>query len=211
MLSNVTYPRFGGTSVPRDFVEFPSQGNEMWSVWPEVLKNFAKHYQTGAPVPSALLEKYLATKKFNQGFTTLELVEANTIDQAWHQLAPGTVPGPDGVVAFETAALQKAGLVFPPVPPRYRSTYYSHIFAGSGYSAGYYSYFWAEVLDADAVEWFKTHGGLTRANGDHLRATVLSRGGSGDAMTMYRNFTGRSPDLAPLLARRGLTGPAGGN
>lgn len=211
LLSNVTYPRFGGTSVPRDFVEFPSQVNEMWSVWPEVLKNFAKHYQTGAPVPPALLEKYLATKKFNQGFTTLELVEANTIDQAWHQLAPGTVPSPDGVVAFEAAALRKVGLEFPPVPPRYRSTYYSHIFSSPGYAAGYYSYFWAEVLDADAVEWFKTHGGLTRANGDHLRATVLSRGGSGDAMTMYRNFAGRDPDIAPLLARRGLDAKPGAN
>ena len=211
MLSNVKYPRFGGTAVPRDFVEFPSQINEMWSVWPEVLKNFAKHYQTGAPVPPALLEKYLATKKFNQGFVTLELVEANAIDQAWHQLAPGTVPGPDGVVAFETAALRKAGLEFAPVPPRYRSTYYSHVFAGNGYAAGYYSYFWSEVLDADSVEWFKTHGGLTRANGDHLRATVLSRGGSDDAMTMYRNFTGRAPDLTPLLKRRGLDAAPGAN
>ena len=203
MFSAVKYPRFGGTSVPRDFVEYPSQVNEMWAVWPEVLKNYAKHYKTGEPLPLALVEKFEATKKFNQGFSTLELVEANVIDQAWHQLAAGTVPGADGVVAFETAALQKAGLEFAPVPPRYRSTYYSHSFAG-GYSAGYYSYFWSEVLDADSVEWFKTHGGLTRANGDHFRSTLLSRGGSEEAMTLFKDFTGRDPYIEPLLVRRGL-------
>ena len=124
MFSHVTYPRFGGTSVPRDFVEFPSQVNEMWRFWPEVLKNYAKHYQTGAPIPPALLEKFLATEKFNQGYATLELVAANIIDQAWHQLPAGSVPGTDGVVAFEDAALKKAGVDFAPVPPRYRSTYY---------------------------------------------------------------------------------------
>ena len=210
MFSHVKYPRFGGTSVPRDFVEFPSQVNEMWSVWPEVLQNYAKHYQTGAPLPPALLEKYLSTKMFNQGYFTLELVEANLIDQAWHQLAPGTVPGPDGVVAFEAAALKKAGVDFPPVPPRYLSTYYSHSFAG-GYSAGYYSYFWSEVLDADSVEWFKTHGGLTRANGDRFRQTVLSRGGSDDAMTLFKKFTGGEPDITPLLKRRGLDNTAPGS
>ena len=207
MFSRVTYPRFGGTSVPRDFVEFPSQVNEMWRFWPEVLKNYAKHYQTGAPIPPALLEKFLATEKFNQGYATLELVAANIIDQAWHQLPAGSVPGPDGVVAFEDAALKKAGVDFAPVPPRYRSAYYSHSFAG-GYSAGYYSYFWSEVLDADTVEWFKTHGGLTRANGDRFRTTLLSRGGSDEAMTLFRNFTGGDPDITPLLKRRGLE-PAG--
>ena len=210
MFSHVKYPRFGGTSVPRDFVEFPSQVNEMWSVWPEVLQNYAKHYQTGAPLPPALLEKYLSTKMFNQGYFTLELVEANLIDQAWHQLAPGTVPGPGGVVAFETAALKKAGVDFSRVPPRYLSTYYSHSFAG-GYSAGYYSYFWSEVLDADTVEWFKTHGGLTRANGDRFRQTLLSRGGSEDAMTLFKNFTGGAPDITPLLKRRGLDNSAPGS
>ena len=209
MFSNVKYPRFAGTAVPRDFVEFPSQVNEMWRFWPEVLKNYAKHYQTGAPIPQALVDKLRATEKFNQGYSTLELVAANVIDQAWHQLAPGTVPGADGVVAFEAAVLKKAGLDFPPVPPRYRSTYYAHIFSG-GYSAGYYSYFWSEVLDADSVEWFKQHGGLTRANGDHFRATLLSRGGSAEAMTLFKNFTGGEPSIEPLLARRGLNASAPG-
>jgi peptidyl-dipeptidase Dcp len=206
MFSHVKYPRFAGTGVPRDFVEFPSQVNEMWATWPEVLQHYARHYQTGAPIPQALLDKVEATKKFNQGFATTELVAANVIDQAWHQLAPAAVPGADGVVAFETAALQKAGLDFAPVPPRYHSTYFSHSFAG-GYAAGYYSYFWSEVLDADSVEWIKLHGGLTRANGDRFRATLLSRGGSEDAMTLFRNFTGGEPDIGPLLKRRGLDAP----
>src|SRR5882672_8081605 len=133
MFSNVKYPRFSGTSVPRDFVEYPSQVNEMWRFWPEVLKNYAKHYQTGAPIPSALVDKLRATEKFNQGYSTLELVSANLIDQAWHQLPAGSVPGADQVAAFEAGVLKKAGVDFPPVPPRYRSTYYSHSFAG-GYS-----------------------------------------------------------------------------
>ncbi|MDI1336654.1 MAG: M3 family metallopeptidase [Lacunisphaera sp.] len=202
MFSHVKYPRFSGTSVPRDFVEYPSQVNEMWATWPEILKNYAKHYQTGAPLPPELLAKVEATKKFNQGFSTLELVAANVIDQAWHQLKPDQVPDADGVVAFEATALQKAGLDFAPVPPRYRSTYFSH--SMGGYAAGYYSYFWSEVLDADTVEWFKTHGGLTRANGDRFRAKLLSRGGSENALTLFRDMTGGEPDIKPLLVRRGL-------
>ena len=209
MFSHVQYPRFSGTAVPRDFVEFPSQVNEIWRFWPEVLKNYAKHYQTGAPIPSALVDKLRATEKFNQGYATLELVAANVIDQAWHQFAPGTVPGADGVVAFEAAALKKAGVDFAPVPPRYRSTYFAHTFAG-GYSAGYYSYFWSEVLDADTVEWFKAHGGLSRANGDRFRQTLLSRGGSEEAMTLFKNFTGSGPDIGPLLKRRGLDAAGAG-
>jgi len=203
MFSSVKYPRFAGTSVPRDFVEYPSQVNEMWATWPEILKNYAKHYQTGAPIPQALLDKVEAASKFNQGFSTTELVAANIIDQAWHQLTPDQVPGADGVLAFEAAALQQAGVDFAPVPPRYRSTYYSHVFSG-GYSAGYYSYFWSEVLDADTVEWFKSHGGLTRANGDRFRDRLLSRGGSRDAKAMFKEFTGHEPDIKPLLVRRGL-------
>jgi peptidyl-dipeptidase Dcp len=205
MFSNVKYPRFAGTSVPRDFVEFPSQVNEMWRDWPEVLQNYAKHYQTGAPIPPALIDKVNATRKFNQGFATTELVAANVIDQAWHQLAPADVPGADGVLAFEAATLKQAALDFTPVPPRYRSTYFSHSFAG-GYSAGYYSYFWSEVLDADTVDWIKSHGGLTRANGDRFRKLLLSRGGSEDAMKLFRDMTGGDPDIAPLLKRRGLDG-----
>jgi peptidyl-dipeptidase Dcp len=144
-----------------------------------------------------------AAAKFNQGYATTEYLAACLLDQAWHQLKAAEVPGADGVLAFETAALKKAGVDFAPVPPRYRSTYFSHIFSNN-YSAGYYSYLWSEVLDADSVEWFKQHGGLTRANGDRLRTMVLSRGGSAEAMDLYRAFRGAEPDIKPLLARRGL-------
>lgn len=207
MFSAVKYPKFAGTRVPRDFVEFPSQVNEIWATWPEVLKNYARHYQTGAPIPQALLDKVEAAKRFNQGFATTELVAANVIDQAWHQLNMADVPAPAEVPDFEAAALHKAGLDFGPVPPRYRSTYFSHIFAG-GYSAGYYSYFWSEVLDANTVEWIKTHGGLTRENGDRLRNLLLSRGGSREALDLFRDLTGGDPDIRPLLIRRGLDGTA---
>jgi peptidyl-dipeptidase Dcp len=208
MFSNVRYPRFAGTSVPRDFVEYPSQVNEMWQEWPEVLRNYAKHYKTGEPIPQALLDKVKAAEKFNQGFSTTELVAANVIDQAWHQRTAAELPDTEGVLAFEAKALEDQGVDFAPVPPRYRSTYYSHIFAG-GYSAGYYSYFWSEVLDAASVEWIKAHGGLTRENGDRFRSTLLSRGGSDDAMTLFRNFTGGDPRIEPFLQRRGLAAPTG--
>ncbi len=201
MFSHVQYPRFSA-DVPRDFVEFPSQINEMWAIWPEVVKNYARHYQTGEPMPSALLDKMLATQKFNQGFATTEYLAATLLDQAWHQLKPDEVPADEP--AFEAAALHQAGVDFTPVPPRYHSTYFSHIYSSDDYSAGYYSYIWAEVLDADSVEWFKQHGGLTRTNGDRLRQTVLSRGGSEEAMTQFRDFTGGEPYIAPLLKRRGL-------
>ncbi|WP_416172292.1 M3 family metallopeptidase [Actimicrobium sp. CCC2.4] len=204
MLSNVRYPTFSGTSVPRDFVEFPSQVNEMWSVWPEVLANYARHYQTGAPMPQALLDKVLATRTFNEGFRTTEYLKAALIDQQWHQLAAGKMP--TDVIAFEADALKNAGVDYAPVPPRYRSTYFSHVFAG-GYSAGYYAYIWSEVLDADTVEWFKEHGGLTRKNGDWFRQSLLSRGGSVDAMQLFRDFRGRDAKIEPLLVRRGLTAP----
>jgi peptidyl-dipeptidase Dcp len=208
MFSHVKYPRFSGTNVPRDFVEFPSQANEMWRFWPEVLQHYAKHYQTGEPMPAVLLEKLLSTQKFNQGHETTEQLAATLLDQAWYQLKADQVPGPDGVVAFEAAALRRVGLDFAPVPPRYRTTYFSHVFA-LGYSAGYYSYLWSEVLAADTTEWFKLHGGLTRANGDHFRSTVLSRGGSQDATSLFINFTGGEPQLEPLLQKRGLEQPPG--
>ncbi len=204
MFSDVNYPYFAGTSVPRDFVEYPSQVNEMWAVWPEVLANYAVHHETGEPMPGALLDKVLATQAFNQGFATTEYLAASLLDQAWHQVAPGESPDADGLLAFEAKALEDAGVALGAVPPRYRSTYFSHIMGG--YSAGYYSYIWSEVLDADTVEWFKENGGLKRENGDHFRATLLSRGGSVDAMTLFRSFRGRDPDIAPLLERRGLTG-----
>jgi peptidyl-dipeptidase Dcp len=202
MFSNVTYPRFSGTSVPRDFVEYPSQVNEMWAVWPEVLQNYAKHYQTGAAMPAELLSKVQAAKKFNQGFMTTEYLAAALLDQRWHQLTPAQVP--TDVLAFETAALHDAGVDFAPVPPRYRTTYFSHVFAG-GYAAGYYGYLWAEKLDADTVDWFKENGGLLRKNGDRFRQQLLSRGGSADALQLYRNFRGRDAVITPLLERRGLT------
>jgi len=208
MFSSVRYPRFAGTSVPRDFVEYPSQVNEMWQDWPEVLRNYAKHYKTGDPIPQELLDKVKAASKFNQGFSTTELVAANVIDQAWHQSTAAELPAAEGVLAFEAKALADKGLDFAPVPPRYRSTYYSHIFAG-GYSAGYYSYFWSEVLDAASVEWMKAHGGLRRENGDRFRSTLLSRGGSDDAMTLFRSFTGSDPSIEPFLERRGLAAPTG--
>src|SRR5947209_4660779 len=206
MFSNVKYPRFSGTSVPRDFVEYPSQVNEMWATWPEVLKNYAKHYKTGEPIPQALLDKVTAAEKFNQGYKTTEYLSASLLDQAWHQLNPSDVP--KDAVAFETEALHKAGVDFPPVPPRYRSFYFSHAFAGC-YSAGYYSYLWSEVLDADTVEWFKQHGGLKRENGDRFRAMLLSRGGSADALGLFKNFVGRDPYVEPLLKRRGLDSAPG--
>ncbi len=208
MFSNVKYPRFSGTSVPRDFVEYPSQVNEMWAAWPEVLGNYAKHYKTGEPMPQALLDKVKAAEKFNQGFKTTEYLSATLLDQAWHQLNPSDVP--KDAVAFESEALHNAGVDFPPVPPRYRTFYFSHAFAG-GYSAGYYSYIWSEVLDADTVEWFKQHGGLKRENGDRFRAMLLSRGGSADALGLFRNFVGRDPYIEPLLERRGLEQTPGSN
>ncbi|MCZ6526396.1 MAG: M3 family metallopeptidase [Gammaproteobacteria bacterium] len=202
MFSKVRYPHFAGTSVPRDFVEYPSQVNEMWVIWPEVLKNYAVHHETGEPMPSELLDKILATQKFNQGFAVTEYLAASLLDQSWHQLTPEQVPDADGLLKFEANALEAAGVAMDSLPPRYRSTYFSHIMGG--YSAGYYSYIWSEVLDADSVEWFKENAGLLRKNGDHFRETLLSRGGSVDAMTLFKNFRGAEPDVQPLLDRHGL-------
>ncbi|MFL2433265.1 MAG: M3 family metallopeptidase [Vicinamibacterales bacterium] len=201
--SDVEYPYFAGTAVPRDFVEYPSQVNEMWATWPEVLTNYAVHYETGEAMPQELLDKVLETAAFNQGFATTEYLAASLLDQAWHQLTVDQVPAPQDVTTFEARALQDAGVGVAVIPPRYRSTYFSHIW-GSGYSAGYYSYIWAEVLDADSVEWFKENGGLRRENGDHFRGTLLSKGGSVDAMELFRTFRGAEPNIEPLLVRRGL-------
>ena len=202
MFSNVKYPRFSGTRVPRDFVEFPSQVNEMWMAWPEVLANYAKHYQTGEPLPQALVDKVKATEKFNQGFATTEYLGAALLDQAYHQIDASQAPDADSILEFEANALKKAGVDFAPVPPRYRTTYFSHIMGG--YSAGYYAYIWSEVLDANTVAWFKANGGLTRKNGDRFRNTLLSRGGSAEALSLFRDFSGGEPDVTPLLERRGL-------
>ena len=202
MFSDVTYPSFSGTSVPRDFVEYPSQVNEMWADWPDILENYAVHHETGEPMPKELLDKVLATQKFNQGFVTTEYLAASLLDQAWHQLTPEQVPDKNGLLAFEADALKTAGVALEAIPPRYRSTYFSHVMGG--YSAGYYSYIWSEVLDADTVEWFKENGGLKRENGDHFRKTLLSRGGSEKAMKLFKNFRGAEPNIQPLLERRGL-------
>ncbi len=202
LFSNVEYPYFAGTRVPRDFVEYPSQVNEMWATWPEVLANYAVHFETGEPMPQALLDKVLATQKFNQGFATTEYLAASILDQALHQLGQDEVPSGSDIPAFEARALAAAGIDLAEVPPRYRSAYFSHIMGG--YSAGYYSYIWSEVLDADSVEWFKENGGLMRANGDHFRETLLSKGGSREAMQLFREFRGRDAEIEPLLIRRGL-------
>jgi len=202
MFSDVNYPTFSGTNVPRDFVEYPSQVNEMWSIWPEVLRNYAVHYQTGEPMATDLLDKVLETQKFNQGHATSEYLMASITDMALHQLGPAEVPAAEELMQFEADTLTAAGANLDMLPPRYRLTYFSHIMGG--YSAGYYSYIWSEVLDADTVEWFKENGGMTRANGQHFRDTLLSRGGSTEALDLFRNFAGREPDVEPLLERRGL-------
>ena len=202
MFSNVIYPSFAGTSVPRDFVEFPSQVNEMWADWPEVLANYALHHETGEPLPRDLLKRVLDAAMFNQGYATTEYLAASVIDLALHQLAPEVVPSADEMMQFEARTLRDAGFSLKAVPPRYRLPYFSHIMGG--YSAGYYSYIWSEVLDADTVEWFRENGGMTLRNGQHFRDTLLSRGGSEDAMVTFRNFRGRDARVEPLLKRRGL-------
>ncbi|HEY8295235.1 MAG TPA: M3 family metallopeptidase [Micrococcaceae bacterium] len=201
LLSDVMYPRFSGTNVPRDFVEYPSQVNEMWILWPDIIRNYARHHITGEPLDAEELGRLEAAKLWGEGFATTEYLGAALLDLAWHELEPGTEI-PDAL-AFEAAALARAGVDLLLVPPRYRTGYFKHIFAG-GYSAGYYAYIWSEVLDADTVDWFRSGGGLTRANGDHFRKTLLSRGNSVDPLQSFRDFRGRDAELAPLLKRRGL-------
>jgi len=203
MFSSVEYPKLSGPNVPNDFVEFPSQFNEHWALEQTVFANYAKHYQTGAPMPAALVDKIKQSRTFNQGFFTTELLEASLLDFAWHTLPAGGAPA--DVDAFEAGALQRYNVAVHEVPPRYRSTYFSHIWDG-GYSAGYYAYTWSEVLDDDAYAWFTEHGGLTRANGQRFRDMILSRGGTEDAATLYRTWRGRDPNVDALLEERGLKG-----
>jgi peptidyl-dipeptidase Dcp len=202
MLTNVEYPRLAGTNVPTDFVEFPSQFNEHWALYPQVLDHYAKSYKTGEPIPEALVAKIRKTKTFNQGFATMEYLEASLLDMAWHTLQEGSKPA--NVDTFETDALKEFNVYTELVPPRYHSTYFAHIWS-SGYAAGYYAYMWSEVLDDDAYAWFTEHGGLTRANGQRFRDMILSRGGTEDAGAMYRAFRGRDPNVNALLEERGLT------
>ena len=202
LFSDVQYPRFAGTSVPRDFVEYPSQVFEMWATWPEVLENYARHHETGEPIPQEMLERMLEAEQFNEGFRTTEYLAASIVDQALHQSSGDDIPLAAELMDFEAQVLVATGLDYAPVPPRYRIPYFSHIMGG--YSAGYYSYIWSEVLDADSVEWFHENGGLTRENGQHFRDALLSRGGSREAMDLYRDFAGREPEIEHMLRRRGL-------
>jgi peptidyl-dipeptidase Dcp len=201
MFSNVKYPLMAGTNTPRDFVEFPSQFNEHWASDPAVFANYAKHYQTGEPMPAALVEKLKLAKTFNQGFATTEYLAAALLDQAWHTVAPGSEK--QDVDKFEADALKRYHIDYALVPPRYRSSYFAHIWGG-GYSAGYYAYLWSEVLDDDAFYWFKEHGGLTRENGQRFRDMILSRGSTQEMDVLYRAFRGRDPSVEPLLEQRGL-------
>ncbi|WP_300594375.1 M3 family metallopeptidase, partial [Microbacterium sp.] len=203
LFATVTYPHFAGTNVFRDFVEFPSQVNEMWIFWPEILAAYARHIDTDEPLPAQVVERLNASESFNQGFATSEYLAASWLDQAWHSLSAADAASDRDVAAFEASALAEIGLDSPAVPTRYSSTYFAHIFSG-GYSAGYYSYIWSEVLDADTVAWFHENGGLTRANGDRFRDRLLGVGGSKDPLEAYRDFRGRDAEIAPLLSRRGL-------
>ncbi|MFO0723323.1 MAG: M3 family metallopeptidase [Myxococcota bacterium] len=201
LFSTVRFPYMSGTNTPRDFVEFPSQFNEYWALEPSVLANYAKHYQTGEPMPAELVAKIKASATFNMGFEMLELLEAALLDMEWQAL-PATAPLQDPDV-FEAAALKKYGVDLPEVPPRYKSTYFQHIWSG-GYAAGYYAYPWTAVLGADAFAWFSEHGGMTAANGARFRQMILSKGGTADAHQLYLDFRGAEPKVEPLLKQRGL-------
>ena len=199
---DVRYPYYS-MNVPRDFVEYPSQVNEMWADWPSVLGNYAKHYETGKPMPKALLDKVIAAAKFNQGFATTEYLEAAMLDQRWHQLPADRIPAASGVMAFEAQALKADGFDYAPVPPRYKTPYFSHIMGG--YAAGYYAYIWSEVLGANTEQWIRKNGGLTLQNGDRLRKFVLAPGGEIEAGKLFPNFAGYEAKIEPLLEKRGLT------
>ena len=208
LLSDVRYPTFAGTNVPRDWVEFPSQINENWALDKNLVKEYARHVETGEPIPDELLDAISAASEFGQGFATSEYLGASIIDLAWHSLSAAEAAElkatPEAVAEFEAEALRAAGLDNELIAPRYRSTYFNHIFAG-GYSAGYYSYLWAEALDADGFEWFKEQTDLREA-GQKFRDVILSKGASRDFTEAYREFRGRDKDVTPLLKRRGLAG-----
>ena len=202
LFSKVRYPSLAGTAVPRDYVEFPSQFDEDWYKHPEIIANYAKHHNTGQPIPAALLKKVLDASGFNQGFDTLEYLSATLLDMEWHTLSADAQV--KDVEAFEKTALAKYGVDYAPVPPRYRSAYFAHVFPG-GYSSGYYAYLWSEVLAADAFAHVARQGGLKRDNGDRFRQQILSRGNTEDPMQMYIRWRGQKPDVEHLLRRRGLS------
>ncbi|MEU5211667.1 M3 family metallopeptidase [Streptomyces sp. NPDC020742] len=206
LFSDVRYPLLAGTQVPRDFVEFPSQVNEVWAEWPEVLAHYARHHVTGEPMPADLPARLREAERFGAGFRMVEHQAAAVLDWAWHSLsADGELPDEDGAEAFEAAALERSGLALPTIPPRYRTGYFAHIFS-HGYEAGYYGYRWAEVLDADAVRWFRENGKTVRESGEVFRRELLARGGSVDPLEAFRAVIGRDPEIGPLLARHGLAG-----
>lgn len=207
LMSQVYYPRVAGTNVPRDFVEFPSQVNEMWALWPEILANYAVHTETGERLSQELADKLIAARGYGEGFATTEALASALLDHEWHRVTEDEQIEPTDIASFELAALKKHGMDVDGVPPRYHSTYFQHIFT-NGYDAGYYSYIWSEVLDADIVEWFKENGGLRRENGDIFRERLLSVGSSVDPLEAFAAVRGRAPDVQPLLVRRGLTGGA---
>ncbi len=202
LLSDVRYPSQSGTAVPRDFVEYPSQVNEMWMTWPSVLAHYARHHQTGAAMPADLVRKLAAAKRFNQGFATSEYLAATLIDQGLHQLPKSAIPKPEQLLAFEQQVLKTHGFDSVPVPPRYRTPYFSHIMGG--YAAGYYAYLWSEVLDANTVRWIETRGGLDRKTGERMKQFLFARGGTEDPMKLFEQLVGHKPELGPYLDRRGL-------
>jgi peptidyl-dipeptidase Dcp len=203
IFSQARYPLLSGTNVPRDFVEYPSQFYEMWAREPALLAQFARHYQSGAALPEPLLQRVIAAQKFDQGYLTVEYLQAALIDQAWHGIAADEAPDAGQVEAFEAAAIARSGLGGAPIPPRYHSLYFLHVFADD-YPASYYAYLWSEVLARDTGQWFQAHGGLSRANGERLRSHVLCRGGTRDTQVQFRDFYGGAPDIGPLLEYRGL-------
>jgi peptidyl-dipeptidase Dcp len=205
LLSDCSYPRTSETSVPRDFVEFPSQVNEMWAFWPGVLDAYARHHETGEPVPADLVARLRAAREESDPYTMVEMLAATLLDWAWHLLPASVDVAAADVEELERAALERYGLLHPVAPPRYGSAYFKHVFGDAeGYAAGYYSYLWAEVLDADTVSWFEENGGLRRENGDRFRSILLSRGGTVDVLAATAEFLGREPRIEPLLARHGL-------
>ncbi len=201
MFADQQYPSLSGTAVARDFVEFPSQANEPWALHPEVLTNYAVHYKDGTKIPKELITKIKNASTFNQGYSMVEILAASNLDLLWHMIKPHTKI--DDVNGFEDQLLREVDLLVQEVPPRYRSTYFAHIFAG-GYSAGYYSYLWTEVLAHDTYDYFQKHGGLTRENGQRYRDMVLSRGNTLDLEKMYKDFRGSAPTIEPMIKARGL-------
>ncbi|ENO3037763.1 peptidyl-dipeptidase Dcp [Enterobacter ludwigii] len=200
LFASQRYASLSGTNTPRDFVEFPSQINEHWASHPQVFAHYARHYQTGEPMPEALRDKMLNATQFNKGYDMTELLSAALLDMNWHGISEPV----DDVDAFEAAALHKEGLDLPAVPPRYRSSYFAHIFGG-GYAAGYYAYLWTQMLADDGYQWFVEQGGLTRENGQKFREAILSRGNSTDLAELYRNWRGHDPKIEPMLENRGLS------